>query len=238
MKLTNFANIDQVAAEVGKFDFVLADLGVSSMQIDNPDRGFTYKAEGPLDLRMNPMEGISASDRLLGISKEELIGMLVENSDEPYAEEIAEKILQRNRKSKAGWTTTELHEVIESALVRIPEKERKEAVKKASAVRFRRCRIDVNHEFEALYALMEKAAVRTETKRQSRNPHVPFRRRPTREKDLPAVLPGRRLSGYCQRCDPSVTGGVHPKQPGALDEAALGDPGRRITWHRCYKKTL
>ena len=91
MKLTNFANIDQVAEEVGKFDFVLADLGVSSMQIDNPDRGFTYKAEGPLDLRMNPMEGISASDRLLGISKEELIGMLVENSDEPYAEEIAEK---------------------------------------------------------------------------------------------------------------------------------------------------
>ena len=107
VKLTNFANIDQVAEEVGKFDFVLADLGVSSMQIDNPDRGFTYKAEGPLDLRMNPMEGISASDRLLGISKEELIGMLVENSDEPYAEEIAEKILQRNRKSKTGWTTTE-----------------------------------------------------------------------------------------------------------------------------------
>lgn len=156
VKLTNFANIDQVAAEVGKFDFVLADLGVSSMQIDNPDRGFTYKAEGPLDLRMNPMEGISASDRLLGISKEELIGMLVENSDEPYAEEIAEKILQRNRKSKAGWTTTELHEVIESALVRIPEKERKEAVKKASARTFQALRIDVNHEFEALYALMEK----------------------------------------------------------------------------------
>ena len=137
VKLTNFANIDQVAEEVGKFDFVLADLGVSSMQIDNPDRGFTYKAEGPLDLRMNPMEGISASD-------------------EPYAEEIAEKILQRNRKSKAGWTTTELHEVIASALVRIPEKERKETVKKASARTFQALRIDVNHEFEALYALMEK----------------------------------------------------------------------------------
>ena len=81
VKLTNFANIDQVAEEVGKFDFVLADLGVSSMQIDNPDRGFTYKAEGLRWIsRMNPMEGISASDRLLGISKEELIGMLVENS--------------------------------------------------------------------------------------------------------------------------------------------------------------
>ena len=54
VKLENFANIDKVAEEAGKFDFVLADLGVSSMQIDNPDRGFTFKAEGPLDLRMNP----------------------------------------------------------------------------------------------------------------------------------------------------------------------------------------
>ena len=102
VKLTNFANVDQVAEEVGKFDFVLADLGVSSMQIDNPDRGFAYKAEGPLDLRMNPMEGISASDRLLGISKEELIGMLVENSDEPYAEEIAEKMPTAKPEKQGG----------------------------------------------------------------------------------------------------------------------------------------
>ena len=49
IKQINFANIDEVAAEAGKFDFILADLGVSSMQIDNPERGFTYKAEGPLD---------------------------------------------------------------------------------------------------------------------------------------------------------------------------------------------
>lgn len=58
VQLQNFANIDQVAAQAGKkFDFVLADLGVSSMQIDNPDRGFSYKVEGPLDLRMNPEKG-------------------------------------------------------------------------------------------------------------------------------------------------------------------------------------
>ena len=50
----NFADIDQVAEQAGKFDFVLADLGVSSMQIDNPDRGFSYKTDGPLDLRLNP----------------------------------------------------------------------------------------------------------------------------------------------------------------------------------------
>ena len=54
VKLLNFANIDQVAAEAGKFDFMMADLGVSSMQIDNPERGFSYKVEGPLDLRLNP----------------------------------------------------------------------------------------------------------------------------------------------------------------------------------------
>ena len=63
IKQINFANIDEVAAEAGKFDFILADLGVSSMQIDNPERGFTYKAEGPLDLRLNPEKGESAAER-------------------------------------------------------------------------------------------------------------------------------------------------------------------------------
>ncbi|MFR2485484.1 MAG: 16S rRNA (cytosine(1402)-N(4))-methyltransferase, partial [Hungatella sp.] len=59
----NFANVGRVGAEVGPFDFVLADLGVSSMQIDNPDRGFSYKTEGPLDLRLNPEKGITAAER-------------------------------------------------------------------------------------------------------------------------------------------------------------------------------
>lgn len=59
----NFANIDQVAEKYGPFDFLLADLGVSSMQIDNPERGFSYKNEGPLDLRLNPEAGIPASQR-------------------------------------------------------------------------------------------------------------------------------------------------------------------------------
>ena len=81
VRLQNFAEIDKVAEEVGKFDFILADLGVSSMQIDNPDRGFTYKFEGPLDLRLNPEKGISAAERLLEVEDEELQGMLEENSD-------------------------------------------------------------------------------------------------------------------------------------------------------------
>ena len=83
VKLLNFRNIDQVAEEAGKFDFVLADLGVSSMQIDNPERGFSYKVDGPLDLRMNPQKGISAAQRLKEVTQEELYGMLLENADEP-----------------------------------------------------------------------------------------------------------------------------------------------------------
>ena len=151
----NFADLDQVAPGVA-YDFVLADLGVSSMQIDNPDRGFTFKAEGPLDLRMNPEKGISAAERLRDISKEELTGMLIENSDEPYAEEIAEAITEKIRKGGKIETTTGLHQVIEETLAFIPEKERKEAVRKSSQRVFQALRIDVNNEFEVLYDFLDK----------------------------------------------------------------------------------
>ncbi len=157
VRLQNFADIDLVAKETGKkFDFILADLGVSSMQIDNPDRGFSYKAEGPLDLRMNPQKGISAAERLKGISLEELQGMLVENSDEPYAKEIARTILGWQKRGRAIETTTNLRDAIEEALRFIPEKERKEAVKKSCARTFQALRIDVNSEFEVLYTFLEK----------------------------------------------------------------------------------
>ena len=155
IKQINFANIDEVAAEAGKFDFILADLGVSSMQIDNAERGFTYKAEGPLDLRLNPEKGESAAERLRNMDYEEIVGMLVENSDEPYAEEIAEKILVKQRNGGIN-TTTDLREVIEQALQFLPAKEQKEAVKKACARTFQALRIDVNSEFEVLYSFLEK----------------------------------------------------------------------------------
>ena len=155
IKQINFANIDEVAAEAGKFDFILADLGVSSMQIDNPERGFTYKAEGPLDLRLNPEKGESAAERLAHMDYEEIVGMLVENSDEPYAEEIAEEILKQKRKGGVK-TTTDLKEVVERALKFLPAKEQKDAVKKACARTFQALRIDVNSEFEVLYSFLEK----------------------------------------------------------------------------------
>ena len=156
VRLQNFAEIDQVAAEAGKFDFVLADLGVSSMQIDNPERGFTFKAEGPLDLRMNPERGVSAAQRLKEITLEELTGMLTENADEPYAEEIAREVTGRLKRGEEIATTTKLYQVIGDALAFLPEKDRKEAVKKSSQRTFQALRIDVNNEYEALYAFLEK----------------------------------------------------------------------------------
>lgn len=156
IKLQNFRDIDKVAEEAGKFDFVLADLGVSSMQIDNPDRGFSYKVEGPLDLRMNPQKGISAAQRLKTISKEELMGMLIENSDEPYAEEIAGAVVRKIKKGGRIETTTDLQKTIEEVLVRVPAAERKEAVKKSCQRTFQALRIDVNSEFEVLYEFLEK----------------------------------------------------------------------------------
>ncbi|MEG1869773.1 MAG: 16S rRNA (cytosine(1402)-N(4))-methyltransferase RsmH, partial [Oscillospiraceae bacterium] len=152
----NFANIDKVAATAGKFNFVLADLGLSSMQIDNPDRGFSFKREGPLDLRLNPEKGESAAQRLKHIRKEELEGMLIENSDEPYAKQISTAIISKIKKGVDISTTTQLKEIISDALVFIPAAERQEAIKKSCQRTFQALRIDVNSEFEVLYEFLEK----------------------------------------------------------------------------------
>lgn len=152
----NFSNIDQIVLESGPLDFVLADLGVSSMQIDNPDRGFSFKTDGPLDLRLNPRRGKSAAERLNKISQDELEGMLIENSDEPYAAEIAAAIILEIKKGNKISTTKQLQQVISDTLVFIPEKERDEAVKKSCQRSFQALRIDVNHEFEVLYEFLEK----------------------------------------------------------------------------------
>ena len=150
VKLQNFCTIDEIAKEAGGFDFILADLGVSSMQIDNPKRGFSFRADGPLDLRLNQEE------RLDTISRDELAGMLYENSDEPYCEEIAKAITDEIRRGNRVDTTTKLREIIEKTLSFIPEKERKDTVRKTCQRVFQALRIDVNREFEVLYEFMEK----------------------------------------------------------------------------------
>lgn len=153
---TNFKNVDEVAKKNGRFNFLMADLGVSSMQIDNPERGFSYKNEGPLDLRLDPTKGESAAERLRSLTPDELEGMLVENSDEPYAKEITKAVFSEFRKKKEISTTTDLYHVIENALSFIPEKERKDAVRKSCQRSFQALRIDVNSEFEVLEEFLEK----------------------------------------------------------------------------------
>ena len=160
VRLTNFSKMDEIADEIGVFDFILADLGVSSMQIDNPERGFSYKNEGPLDLRLDPAHGMPASKRLQELTREELEGMLWENADEPYAHEIARAIDQSNRSKKEIDTTTKLRELVEMVLEKnlpaLSAGERRDTVKKTCQRVFQAIRIDVNSEFEVLDAFLEK----------------------------------------------------------------------------------
>lgn len=156
VKLLNFANVDQIASETGLFDFVLADLGVSSMQIDNPERGFSYKTDGPLDLRMNPEKGITAAERLRTIDVQELEGMLTENADEPYAALIAEAVVTEIQKGREIAATKDLRDIIAQTLDFLPAVEKKEAVKKSCQRTFQALRIDVNSEFEVLYEFLDK----------------------------------------------------------------------------------
>lgn len=153
---TNFSNIDQITSKSGPLNFVLADLGVSSMQIDNPERGFSFKTEGPLDLRLNPSKGVSAAVRLKTISQDELQGMLFENSDEPHCAEIAAAIVSAIKKGREIETTGQLREIIKEALKFLPERERDDEIKKSCQRSFQALRIDVNNEFEVLYEFLEK----------------------------------------------------------------------------------
>lgn len=144
----NFAGMDKLLPEAGRgFDFVLADLGVSSMQIDNPARGFTFKADGPLDLRLNPAHGQPASALLKTCTQGELAMLLYANADEPNAEDIANAILAR----RGGINTTlDLAEAVRSALKGLPKDVREAETKTSLQRTFQALRIAVNDEFGAL----------------------------------------------------------------------------------------
>ena len=154
--LLNFAKIDEMAKKYGPFDFILADLGVSSMQIDNPERGFSFKREGPLDLRLDQTHGVPASVRLKHVKFDEFKEMLIQNADEPYADQIAREVFHRRKHHIPIETTKDLYDVVDTALAFLPKKERPQAVKKSAQRVFQALRIDVNHEFEALETFMDK----------------------------------------------------------------------------------
>ena len=149
----NFAGIMGLLPEAGGgFDFVLADLGVSSMQLDNPARGFTYKFDGPLDLRLNPSRGAPASELLKSISVKALAALLAENADEPNAETIARAI----KDSPAPVATTaQLAGTVRAALKKLPSKETDSAIKRSLQRTFMALRIGVNEELSVLDRFLE-----------------------------------------------------------------------------------
>lgn len=156
IKKMNFSGIDQIASEAGLLNFVLADLGVSSMQIDNPERGFSFKVEGPLDLRLNPKSGKSAATFLKTVSQHELEMLFTVNSDEPFSQQISEAIISVRQKGMAIATTTQLQHIIAEAMHFLPEATRKDAIKKSCQRCFQALRIEVNNEFGVLDKFLEK----------------------------------------------------------------------------------
>ena len=156
IKKMNFAGIDMIVQESGQLDFVLADLGVSSMQIDNPDRGFSFKVDGPLDLRLNPMKGKSASALLKSISQERLEHILEVNSDEPQATLIAKYIKVKLSEGMVITSTKQLQEIIVEALETLPRHIPKDDYKKTCQRCFQALRIEVNNEFGVLEEFLDK----------------------------------------------------------------------------------
>ncbi len=150
----NFAGVARFLSEFAPdgADLVLADLGFSSMQIDDPSRGFTFKVDGPLDMRMDPTRGRTASDLLSIVDETGLARILAENSDEPNALELATAILVAHSRSPMT-STRSLAAVVRAAVAR---QSARSAQSQDDAVRrvFQALRIAVNDEFGSLTALL------------------------------------------------------------------------------------
>jgi 16S rRNA (cytosine1402-N4)-methyltransferase len=146
-----FAGLLQVLAteRIPSVNLALADLGVSSMQIDNPDRGFSYKGVGPLDMRMNPSRGEPAWQLLARLDEDALTAVLTENADEPYATLIAQVLKRTPAK-----TTDALERLVRTALNKAHPQLEKTDVKMSVRRTFQALRVAVNDEFSALDALL------------------------------------------------------------------------------------
>ena len=151
VRQSNFAGLSRVLAghNVSGVDLVLADLGCSSMQFDNPARGFSFKLPGPLDLRMNPNKGRPASALLHQADESELAALLAENADEPHAALFAQAIVADRSKHELT-TTKALTDVLRTALAALPRPVREREGDTPLRRVFQALRIAVNEEFTAL----------------------------------------------------------------------------------------
>jgi len=148
----DFRNLDLVLkkAKVKKVDKVLFDLGISSFQLDNPERGFSFSKEGPLDMRMDRTSFVCAADLINNLTFLELFKIIKEFGEEKFAKKIAYQIVQERRKTPFK-TTSQLREVIERA---VPFNKR-QRIHPATRT-FQALRIAVNRELESLESALDK----------------------------------------------------------------------------------
>ena len=151
---SNYMDLDSVlnAAGIGELDGAIFDLGASSFQFDNAERGFSIKADGPLDMRMDKSETLRAADIVNRYSRPELIDIFEKYGDEHFARRIADRII-RERKREIIHTTGRLAGIIQEAL---PYKFRFRRIHPATKV-FMALRIAVNGEIESLEMGLSKA---------------------------------------------------------------------------------
>lgn len=150
----NFAGLASVLAVEAPHgaDAIFADLGVSSMQLDDPSRGFSFKADGPLDLRMDPARGFSATELLTRLDESELARLLADNADEPLAAELARSILSAHSRQPL-LTTHSLATVVRTVAARgLTSRASDDCVRRV----FQVLRIAVNGEFRALESLLRQ----------------------------------------------------------------------------------
>lgn len=144
---SNFAYMKEKLSEIGVFgvDGILFDLGVSSYQLDEAERGFSYMADAPLDMRMDRSQAKSAYDVVNTYSEQELAKIFFEYGEERYSKRIAERIV-RQRENKSIETTLELVDIIKSAMPAAAKKEKQHPAKRV----FQAIRIEVNDELSSV----------------------------------------------------------------------------------------
>lgn len=150
----DFRYIDQVLADLGisQVDAILMDLGVSSMQLDDPDRGFSIRENGPLDMRMNQDNFISAYDLVNSLSEKELSFILKKYGEERWHYRIAQALI-RERSKRPIETTEELKNIVWHA---VPKHNRYQKIHPATRT-FQAIRIAVNRELESLEVALTKS---------------------------------------------------------------------------------
>lgn len=154
LKHTHFSELENILVNeglVGKVDGILMDLGVSSPQLDNPERGFSFLRDGPLDMRMDGNSGVTAEQWLSCVDEKKLVSVLFEYGEERFARRIAHAIIEKRAETPIT-TTRALAKLIED-VVPVREKHKHPATRSFQAIR-----IEINSELEELRAVLQQSA--------------------------------------------------------------------------------